>query len=441
MSGSTVLSWILVPVIGCLLITGVAGAEDGNDASLPDYRWVVAEQKVIIRADQIGEHETTASLLPEGLTFAANGDLLLAACVWPRDDGRAIHGFGGHPGARTVILRSSDAGHTWTTKGEIKYKKSSVGPKGGGFTEGMVRLRSGRLVIVYFSIHYSFGTPKEMESVQWGVYSDDEGKTWHYAPMDISPFVAANFHQCTQIVETDDGTLVASFWGYPSPEALNSSMPSSGLVRSHDGGLTWGDANVLIETKPGTRMWFPENQIKPLADGRWLCTMRLNNSSVKGTPLTQCCSYSHDQGRTWTNPVRTRFHGGNAGLGVLPDGAVMLAQTQSYDEWESDEVWKSYSTSDVGLRYEISYDDGVTWPYTAPLYTVKPGSGEYRGGVIIRPLDDQTVIAVYHRGSKELAEKYGRAGPHFIGATWLRRVPADSPLAVELTYPGPNDHF
>lgn len=402
--------------------------------SPPDYRWVVTEQKIIVRAEQVGEQEAVMSLVPEGLTSAGNGDLLLAACLWPPKT---------HPADRTVILRSADAGHTWTEQGILEHKKSTVGK---GNTEGMLRLRSGRLVIIGFALDLDLsGAPRDeyfipggsvarferLRSEQWAAYSDDEGKTWNHVPMDISPFLSASFHASSQIFETEDGTLVASFWGHLSQDELDSGITSCGIVRSHDSGLSWEDASIIHRAQPGSALWFCETQILPLEDGRWLCTVRLNDFNFKNFDRAQCRCYSHDQGRSWSYPVRTHFFGGEAGLGRLPDGAVMLAQTEPLN-------WR---TTEIGLRYEVSYDRGLTWQYTAPLYTQQAGSGEHRGSVIIRALDDDTALAVYHRGDRDLLEKYGRDmhqgyGPLFIGASWLRKVPADSPLAAELTFIG-----
>jgi len=90
-----------------------------------------------------------------------------------------------------------------------------------------------------------------------------------------------------------------------------------------------------------------------------------------------------------------------------------------------------------GLTYHISYDGGLTWSYWGTLYLADAGSPEHIGSVNIRPLDDDTAIAVYHRGiSTEAARKQeGGYGPMVIGASWLRKVPADSAKAAELEYP------
>ena len=73
------------------------------------------------------------------------------------------------------------------------------------------------------------------------------------------------------------------------------------------------------------------------------------------------------------------------------------------------------------LLYEVSYDGGVTWDYWGELYGAESGSKEHMGSTIIRVLDDDTVLSVDHRGTKEFSVDHG-SGARVIGATWLRRV-------------------
>ena len=75
--------------------------------SLPDYRWVVKEQRVILGPEHIEEDESKC-IYPEGLTKAKNGDLLLAAC-WPA-------------GKKTWIMRSADGGYTWSKHGAFVWR-------------------------------------------------------------------------------------------------------------------------------------------------------------------------------------------------------------------------------------------------------------------------------------------------------------------------------
>lgn len=380
---------------------------------------------------------SSLSISPEGLTFAENGDLLMAACC---------------PGvAKTFIMRSADRGKTWAPQGTLAHKGVVGYPANHGHVEGMTRTRSGRLVLIYYVLRqnteqtdpgYPYYVPQgnnfrftHLSSRQWGAYSDDEGMTWQYTPMDISPFKSMDAEASSQIFETEDGTLVASFRGHITQEELDAGITSIGVIRSHNGGLSWGDASPIHRAIPGSGLWFNESQIVPLKDGRWLCMMRLNPNNVSGRGfLIMCRSYSSDEGRIWSFPVQTQFHGGEPGMGVLSDGAICCTQTGGFeitvkiteDGWP---LW--YAEKKRGkLVYEISYNDGLIWSYWGDLYVSEEDSGEHIGSPIIRPLDDNSAIAVYHRGSM----KYGRHGPQFVGASWLIKVAADGPQAGKLKY-------
>ena len=88
-----------------------------------------------------------------------------------------------------------------------------------------------------------------------------------------------------------------------------------------------------------------------------------------------------------------------------------------------------------GLLYEISHDDGMTWSYWADLYAMEKGSREHVGSPIVRGLDDETVLVVYHRGRKVWSLANPPYGRQLIGASWLSKVPASDPKAGKLLYP------
>ena len=439
-SKTVFLSLALSFIFGEALLEARAGGPKGE---LPDYRWVVEEQQIILRPKQLGL-DKIISIYPEGLTFAANGDLLMAAC--------------GPEAGKTFIMRSSDRGKTWTRQGVFQHRNPPQAYSArSGSVEGMHMTRSGRLVLIYYVLdqkyvktvpdnpyyvpdgnNYRF---TRLRSVQWGAYSDDEGKSWRYAPMDLSLFKSMDAEASSQIFETKAGTLVASFRGHLNQEELDSGITSNGIIRSHDGGKSWGDANPIAKARPGSGLWYNESQVIPLPDGRWLCMMRLNdNNQPPKALLIMNRSYSRDQGRTWTYPVQTRFRGGEPGTGILSDGAVLCTQTagrvfDSVIREDRVEVRRYGIEERSKLLYEISYDGGLIWAYWGDLYRAEAGSSEHIGSPIVRPLDQDTAIVVYHRGSKASAEKHGRYGKQFIGASWLVKVPLVDPRAKALRTP------
>ena len=440
-------------VLAVSWLTGCASSRNGPEAvvatpipprsvTIPEYRWVVDERRVILRASDLGLKEG-AGISPEGLTFAKNGDLLMAACC--------------SGAAKTFIVRSSDAGKTWKQHGVLNHKGTDGYPPNRGTVEGLLRTRSGRLVLVYYILRQGMeetepGDPyyvpygassrfTHMSSAQWGAYSDDEGKTWQYVPMDIAPFQSMDAEASSQIFETGDGTLVASFRGHLNQQELDAGLASVGIIRSHDGGESWGDASILHRGEPGSGRWFNESQVVPLADGRWVCMLRLNDSNQHHkAPIIMHRLYSTDEGRTWSYPVQTQFRGGEPGLGLLPDGALLATQTGG---WMIDQILREDETlvrkfgaeRHRKLLYEVSYDGALTWAYWGDLYLSGANVREHIGSPIVRALDNDTAIVVHHRGSKPPPETPLRAGPQVIGASWLHKRPADSAEARRLRSP------
>ena len=245
--------------------------------------------------------------------------------------------------------------------------------------------------------------------------------------MDIRPYQSASFVSSSQIIETKGGMLATSFYGHLNDEQVRAGGGSVGLIRSHDRGETWGDVSVICGGAPGSGQWFNESWVTVLPDGRWLCIARMNpNTAHRKMPLSLLRGFSGDGGRTWSHPVPTRFHGGEPGGAVLPDGGVLCSQSGGWTmdlQIRPDRVNATrWGIIDHGkLLYEVIYDGGVTWGYWSELYGAERGSKEHMGSTIIRVLDKDSVLAVYHRGTKELSDAMGR-GARVIGATWLKRV-------------------
>lgn len=425
---------------------------------LPDHRWIAEKQKIIVRPEDVGE-PAGVPVCNQGMCFAENGDLLMAVLIV--GGGYGPHGRDSVGPPRMVLLRSADGGETWSQQGQLDLGRSEVGQE---IFVGLLRLGSGRLVGFLNSLDQQCHVEKYqkasdpyfiegghnirfdvMRSAQRVVYSDDGGKTWHYVPIDISPFRSMTISDMRgSIFESADGTLVQPFIGHLSQDELDSGIESTGIIRSRDGGLTWGDTSIVHKGQPGSGWWYNETAILELTDGRWLALMRLNDNDLNGL-LAGCRSYSEDKGYTWSYPVHTRFPIHEPALEHLSGGAVIRAHaglgyereahfTVTGAKWQ--EIGPERSGKHPGILYAISHDDGLTWSYWGTLYRADAGSPEHIGSVNILPLGDNTAIAVYHRGiDTATALKQGGYGPMVIGASWLRKVPADSPEAAGLEYP------
>ena len=84
---------------------------------------------------------------------------------------------------------------------------------------------------------------------------------------------------------------------------------------------------------------------------------------------------------------KVRFWACEPMVGCLPDGGLLLAQTCGPE-------YKRRLPPPQGIRYEVSYDAGLTWAYTDLLYTMEPGSLEHHGTPLFAVLDEETMLVV-----------------------------------------------
>ena len=96
------------------------------------------------------------------------------------------------------------------------------------------------------------------------------------------------------IIELADGTLLLPVYGRDTPSRHAEDKPGlrdrTAVLRSTDGGRTWGDP-VMIDEEPDVHLMEPS--LLEMDDGHLLCVMR--------SQATQ--SFSSDGGRTWSIPT------------------------------------------------------------------------------------------------------------------------------------------
>gem|GEM_PF-1855927 len=427
---------------------------------LPDHRWVPDEQRIVVHPEDVGE-PAGVPVDVQGLALADNGDLLMAVNV--AGGGGGPHGRDPDGPPRMVLLRSADRGRSWSPQNRLEYRRTEVGRE--SFV-GLHRTNSGRLVgflaaldqqyhverypraddLFYIDGGHNFRVDV-LRSAQCAVYSEDEGRTWTRVPIDISPFRSITISDMRgSIFRTADGTLVQPFIGNLTRAELDAAIQSVGIIRSRDDGLTWGDVSVVVRGRPGSALWYNETAIVELPDGTWFCLMRINDSNIANAPLFGARCTSSDKGYTWTEPVRNRFGLHEHTLIRLSDGAILSTggvgggAIEAHVTAEGNLKLTDIPASESGNRrtrlYHLSYDGGFTWSYWGVFYTTEPGSPEHTGSTIAKQLDDETLIVVYHCGlGTAAAKKQGGYGPMVVGASWLRRVPADDPETAGLGYP------
>ena len=203
-----------------------------------------------------------------------------------------------------VLVRSADGGKTWSEAKRV-YQGKDGEPRAIGT---MTVLKSGR-ILAPFAEWINGGT----QSVLRVLVSGDDGENWSAVePKTDSPL--AWLSPSGRLIETEDGRLVMSVHGCVSAADLKATIHGCGLLRSRDGGKTWGDFSVIFrhgpkppeDPQPDPR--YTEIDVLPLDDGRWLAVSRTEFGCIGpkliGAQLSR--SFSEDRGRTWS-PPETRF--------------------------------------------------------------------------------------------------------------------------------------
>jgi photosystem II stability/assembly factor-like uncharacterized protein len=140
--------------------------------------------------------------------------------------------------------------------------------------------------------------------------SGDNGKTWTQPQAYASPLIVDG--SCySRIIQAPDGTLLLSLYGMQRDPNRNKECAAI-VVRSRDGGKTWGDESLVATGHNETAMAF-------LPNGRLLAASRSDG------PGHISVLSSEDMGRTWSKPLQvTRDWEHPADLTVLQSGAVLM---------------------------------------------------------------------------------------------------------------------
>lgn len=202
--------------------------------------------------------------------------------------------------AESLRAISRDGGRTWTTPEPWTESGNS-----------WARLKDG--TCLWLSYLLIFQT-EAAATCRVGRSKDGLEYVWADATVDLAPLKFAKaekgtaslvFHQ--SILEMDDGSLLATMYGHATGDTSYRSV----LLKSTDGGRTWGLLST-IAYDPSIEGEGPcEPSLVRLANGDLFCMMRVSSSR----PM--CFTHSTDSGLTWA-PL-TRMPETHANLSVDPD--------------------------------------------------------------------------------------------------------------------------
>ena len=285
--------------------------------------------------------------------------------------------------ATLAVSRSLDGGVSWTDPVEIAPRwQDARNPAMGVNAEG-------HLVVGFWIakdaydfqdglgkwIGYYPGRPLN----NYRTISTDGGLTWREPePLNYTHIKCGSPYG--RIITAPDGTLLMSIYGIPADDETGKKNMIC-LIRSRDGGLTWGDESVVAHN-------FNETSFAFMPDGVLVAAARNWNDGAYTAILE-----SHDQGYTWSEPVRvTRKAEHPADLTLLQSGKLLLTFGRR--------------VRPMGCGALISDDFGKSWRTDQEILLAGDG---VRSGDLGYPstvqLDDGTIVtALYYASGSETAD-------------------------------------
>ena len=278
---------------------------------------------------------------------------------------------------KNSIRRSGDGGRTWQP-----LQGNPLSEKLGQNISALGILKSGRWLAATVQVNKpwtSKGGPQKVgmvggfptfklagESYDASIVvhrSNDEGKTWKASQPFKGPLKWA-LPTVSHFLESPDGTVALPIFGCVTNEEMSSYSASNGVIRSRDGGQTWGDFSFAFRTgakgpedhQPEPR--YSEMDIVQLPNNHWVACSRHERITMGPAGWgANALAISKNFGRTWTSTGGSLVGVSQQKAIALPNGGFAL-------------TWRATSWQSSGVA--ISYDEGRSFDYllTGPYETV-----------------------------------------------------------------------
>ena len=292
------------------------------------------------------------------------------------------------------------------------------------------RMANGDLYVVFYAGYGHVSNPRDdlpRGGAVYGLRSSDEGKTWSDPILVVDTPEDDRDPHVTQLA---NGDLLASFFDsvYYTEDGKRKRRAETYVVRSADGGKTWGDPEVVTTPYQDTagigRRIFVSGPVAQLKGPH--VVLPIYYEKVAGHYITSVV-HSEDFGHTWTrhSPVDTEaslaFSYGfcEASIARVSDGRlIILMRPGMHQAYSSDEgrTWSKatrlphrgdaptamLTSKNVllvahrhpGTAVTISVDDGASWGRPHQIDTV---GGAYPGLV---ELKDGSILCIYYEEGK-----------------------------------------
>ena len=239
------------------------------------------------------------------------------------------------------------------------------------------------------------------------VRSSDYGVTWSapsVADVDAIPVEGPQYSPYGKMIELPDGAILMPMYVGSRHDSQRS---DSVILRSRDGGETWGDGSLIAEG-------FDETALAYLASGKLIAMLRFSGEGdSRGANLWQ--AESADLGYTWSEPHRiTQPTQHPADLLALESGRVLLSFGHRSPPYGVRALISSDDCEDLGLRQRDRTDRRTAPPAIAAI----PARFQ---------LDDGKIFVAYYAYESPGPFRYdgfSSLGPHGAGVKLDESRPA-----------------
>jgi hypothetical protein len=254
---------------------------------------------------------------------------------------------------RPHLLRSADGGQRWESLGR---------PLGALGTDGwdlrgaaLAQLAAGELLTVVVALDKTLDRPTYNPQTEGLVpvanhvaTSADGGRTWRQ----LADLAGGPVPQTASqgLLVLPNGDVLCTFETFKQYDEPGTWRYLGGLLRSIDGGATWGECVISAASDPDgdphdTMWWDP--RIARLASGELVQFMYAfrHRSRTEGPVHV---AWSRDDGRTWTPPASTGLPGQVTYPVALEDGRLVILQQRRGD----DQTIVAYASRDGGRTFD-----------------------------------------------------------------------------------------
>ena len=294
---------------------------------------------------------------------------------------------------RLDFVRSLDGGESWRAARPIEIDGPDVR------NQSFISLSDGTLLVSY--VHAAYHNGQFDETRGYGevyvIRSNDYGDTWsspRLADLSSIPVPGPQYSPYGKMTELPDGTILMPMYvgSRSDPKRRDST-----LLRSNDGGDTWGDGSLIASG-------FDETTLLYLPSGKLIAMMRYSgNRDSRGANLWQ--ADSADLGYKWSKPRNvTHPYQHPADLLLLRTGRILLTY--------------GHRLPPFGVRALISNDEGKTWNHDNEIVLTADSASSDCGYPSVIQLDDGKIFAAYYAYESPGPCKYNNfssLGPHGAG--------------------------